>query len=66
VGVKSMKLPTAEVMGFVSGFQTHPACLAHASKKTSTNVADVWYSAVYPVAMITKIILAQLLVYLLL
>ena len=64
-GVKLLKLSTAEVMGFVSGIQTQPACLAYASKKTSTNAADVWYSAVYPVAMITKIILAQLLVYLL-
>ena len=61
-----LKLSTAEVMGFVSGIQTQPACLAYASKKTSTNAADVWYSAVYPVAMITKIILVQLLVYLLL
>jgi putative transport protein len=53
-------------MGFVSGFQTQPACLAYASKKTSIGTADVWYSAVYPVAMIGKIVLAQLLVYLLL
>jgi putative transport protein len=66
LGVKLMKLSTPQVMGFVSGFQTQPACLAYASKKTSTNAADVWYSAVYPVAMITKIVLAQLLVYLLL
>jgi putative transport protein len=66
LGVKLMKLSTPEVMGFVSGIQTQPACLAYANKKTSTNAADVWYSAVYPVAMIAKIILAQLLVYLLL
>jgi putative transport protein len=66
LGVKSMHLSPPEVMGFVSGIQTQPACLAYASKKTSTNAADVWYSAVYPVAMIAKIILAQLLVYFLL
>jgi putative transport protein len=52
-------------MGFVSGIQTQPACLAYASKKSSTGAADVWYSTVYPVAMITKIVLAQVLVYLL-
>ena len=50
----------------MSGIQTQPVCLAYASKKTSTNAADVWYSAVYPAAMIGKIILAQPLVYLLL
>lgn len=65
LGVKLLKLSTPEAMGFVSGIQTQPGCLAYASKKTSTNAADVWYSAVYPVAMIAKIILAQLLVYLL-
>jgi putative transport protein len=65
-GVKMLKLSTAQAMGFVSGIQTQPACLAYASKKTSTNSADVWYSAVFPVAMIAKIILAQLLVYFLL
>lgn len=63
LGVKLMKLSSAEAMGFVSGMQTQPACLAYASKKSSTNAADVWYSTVYPVAMITKIILAQVLVY---
>jgi putative transport protein len=66
LGVNLLKLSAPQVMGFVSGFQTQPACLAYASKKTSTNAADVWYSAVYPVAMIAKIILAQLLVHLLL
>jgi putative transport protein len=66
LGVRLLKLSTAEAMGFVSGIQTQPACLAYASKKTSTNAADLWYSTVYPVAMITKIILAQVLVYLLL
>jgi len=66
LGVKLLKLSTPEAMGFVSGIQTQPACLAYASKRTATNAADVWYSAVYPVAMIAKIILAQLLVYLLL
>jgi putative transport protein len=66
LGVKLLKLSTPEAMGFVSGIQTQPACLAYASKKTSTNAADVWYAAVYPVAMIAKIILAQLLIYLLL
>lgn len=65
LGVKLLKLSTAEAMGFMSGIQTQPACLAYASKKTATNAADVWYSAVYPMAMIAKIILAQILVYLL-
>lgn len=60
VGAKLLKFSTPQVMGFVSGIQTQPACLAYASKKASTNA--VWYSAVYPVAMIAKIILAHRLI----
>jgi uncharacterized transporter YbjL len=49
LGVKLLKLSIPEATGFVSGIQTQPACLAYASKKTATNAADAWYSAVYPV-----------------
>ena len=64
-GVRVMKLSMPAVMGLMAGIQTQPACLAYASQRTSTNSPDVWYSTVYPVAMIAKIILAQVLFHLL-
>ncbi len=65
VGVRWMRLPVPAVMGLMAGIQTQPACLAYASQRTSANSPDVWYSTVYPVAMIAKIILAQALFHLL-
>jgi putative transport protein len=46
----------------MSGIQTQPACLAYAVEHASSNVPNVWYASVYPVSMIAKIILAQILV----
>jgi putative transport protein len=60
-----MRLPMPAVMGLMAGIQTQPACLAYVSQRTSTNLPELWYSTVYPAAMIAKIILAQLLVHLL-
>ena len=50
-------------MGLMSGVQTQPACLAYASSMASPSEApNLAYAAVYPAAMIAKIVLAQLLV----
>jgi putative transport protein len=56
----------AAVMGMVSGMQTQPACLAYANQQAPNELPDVWYATVYPVSMVSKIILAQLIVSLLL
>jgi hypothetical protein len=50
------------VMGLMSGIQTQPACLAYANEHGGSDAPNVWYASVYPVSMIAKIILAQLLV----
>jgi putative transport protein len=63
---RAMKLPAPAVMGLMAGIQTQPACLAYANQRTAGNLPDVWYSTVYPVAMIAKIVLAQLLLHVLL
>jgi putative transport protein len=49
-------------MGLVSGIQTQPACLAYATREANSDAPNLTYAAVYPVAMIAKIILAQLLI----
>jgi putative transport protein len=65
VAARAMKLPPPAVMGLMAGIQTQPACLAYASQKTPSNLPDVWYSTVYPISMIAKIVLSQLLLHVL-
>ena len=61
VGYKLLKITFASLMGLVSGIQTQPACLAYATREAKSDAPNLTYAAVYPVAMIAKIILAQLL-----
>ena len=48
--------------GIVAGIHTQPAALAFANNHTGSETPNVSYAAVYPVALIAKIILAQVLV----
>ncbi len=48
--------------GLVAGIHTQPAALAFANQHTGSESPNVSYVAVYPVALIAKIILAQILV----
>jgi putative transport protein len=59
---RSLHITVPAAMGMMSGIQTQPACLAYANDHSSTNIPNVWYAAVYPVSMIAKIILVQILV----
>jgi putative transport protein len=49
------------LLGLASGVQTQPACLAYADELARSDVPSVAYAAVYPTAMIVKILVAQLL-----
>jgi putative transport protein len=49
------------LLGLASGVQTQPACLAYADALARSDVPSLAYAAVYPSAMIVKILLAQLL-----
>jgi putative transport protein len=62
VGYKLLKIPFASLMGLVSGIQTQPACLAYATREANSDAPSVAYAAVFPVTLIAKIIVAQLLV----
>jgi putative transport protein len=62
VGSRWLRLSHPAAMGMMSGIQTQPACLAYAVDQSSSNVPNVWYASVYPVSMIAKILLAQILV----
>ncbi len=62
VGYKYLKLPMSAVMGMASGMHTQPACLAYANQQAQNDQPNIWYATVYPASMITKIILAQIIV----
>jgi putative transport protein len=62
LGTRVLRLSYPSVMGLMSGIQTQPACLAYANEHGGADAPNVWYASVYPVSMIAKIILAQLLV----
>ncbi len=59
-GSRFLGLSLPASMGLMSGIQTQPACLAYANDRTSSNSPNVWYASVYPLSMIVKIIIAQL------
>lgn len=61
VGYRLLRIPMSILVGMVAGLQTHPALLSFATEQTGNDVPMIGYTAVYPVAIIAKIIIAQLL-----
>lgn len=61
IGYKVMRIPMSLLMGILSGMQTQPAVLGYALEETGNELPNVGYAMVYPVAMIGKIVLAQIL-----
>lgn len=56
------KMNLLTTMGLVSGVMTNPPALAAASSQTTTDVPAVTYASAFPVVLIFKILLAQILV----
>lgn len=61
VGYRWLRIPMPVLTGMVAGLQTQPAALAFASDQAGSDLPGVGYAAVYPIAMIAKILLAQVL-----
>ena len=56
------RMPWLETAGALAGAQTQPAILAYVDERTAHDTrVGVAYALVYPVAMITKIVIAQVL-----
>ena len=51
----------AEYSGLLAGLQTQPAVLGFATETMKSDEPNVSYATVYPLATITKLVLAQLL-----
>ncbi len=62
VGFKLLHIPFDLLAGLSSGVQTQPAALAFAANQSGSDTPNIGYASVYPVAMIAKIVLAQMLV----
>jgi putative transport protein len=61
IGYKVLKIPMSLLIGMLAGMQTQPAVLSFANQQTRNDLPNIGYTTVYPVAMISKIVLAQLL-----
>ena len=61
IGYKFLKIPMGILTGMLSGLQTQPAVLAFSNEQTNNHLPNIGYSTVYPVAMIAKILFAQIL-----
>ena len=63
LGSRLLRLPTRALVGVLGGMQTQPAVLAYAADQLDDDrELSLGYASVYPLAMITKIVLAQLLI----
>ena len=61
-----LKLPMGIATGMLAGLQTQPALLSYALEQSGDDLPNTGYAMVFPLAMIGKIIAAQLLLVLLL
>jgi putative transport protein len=59
IGHKIIRIPMGVLLGIVAGMHTQPAVLAFALEQTENELPNVGYAMVYPIAMIVKILLAQ-------
>lgn len=59
IGHRLMRVPMSLLIGMVAGLYTQPAVLGYALEQTENDLPNIGYASVYPVAMITKILLAQ-------
>ncbi len=62
IAARLFKYDIVSTFGILAGIHTQPAALAFANAHTGSESPNVSYAAVYPVALIAKIIFAQVLV----
>jgi putative transport protein len=65
IGYRLLKIPLGLLVGMLAGLQTQPAALGYALEQTGSDLPNLGYTTVYPMATITKILLAQFLLTLL-
>lgn len=61
VGYRMVGIPLTVLSGMVSALHTQPAALSFSLEQTKSDLPNLGYATVYPMATIAKILLAQLL-----
>jgi putative transport protein len=61
VGHKLLRIPLGRLGGILAALQTQPALLAYAQEQSRNDLPNLGYATVYPLAMVAKIVLAQVL-----
>ena len=61
IGRALLGIPRGMLLGMVAGLHTQPAVLSYATDQAGSDVPNLGYATVFPMATIVKIILAQLL-----
>lgn len=59
LGRRLLKLPLGELYGILAGLHTQPVVLGFATERTRDDQPGLGYAAVYPLATVLKIVLAQ-------
>lgn len=65
IGHRILKVPMGYLIGVLAGLQTQPAVLAYATEQAGEELPNLGLRSRLPMAMISKILLAQVLVILL-
>lgn len=65
IGYKALKVPFGMLTGMLAGLGTQPAALGFGLQQADNELPNLGYALVFPVATITKVIVAQLLLLLL-
>jgi putative transport protein len=65
IGHRILKIPFPRLTGMMAGLQTQPAVLAFVNEQYKSDQPNIGYTSVFPIAMLIKIIFAQLLLMLL-
>lgn len=60
IGYRWLKIPMSLLSGILSGLQTQATVLSFASEQSKNDIPTLGYASVYPLALILKVILAQL------
>ena len=61
IGYRLLNIPFSLLIGMLSGMQTQPAVLGFANEQTENEIPNLGYALVFPIATVTKILFAQLL-----
>ena len=61
LGYRLFRIPLNILFGIVAGMHTQPVVLGYASQRTHNELPNLGFAAVYPLATILKIVLAQVL-----